>query len=379
MFEHDLVVLSHLRWTWVWQRPQHLISRIGAGQRVLFVEEPEPSLVVAPRVRIEEAGPVTRLWLEVPSTEPHVGFDDAYAGLYPDAIRAALGHDGARAVWLYTPMALPIAHALEPSTLVYDVMDDLASFKGAPRELQLRQQQALREADVVFTGGRSIHRGVVKHRSSGTHLFPSGVEPEHYAAAIDLREERTRPVAGYVGVIDERLDLDLVAGLADRLPDWDIQMVGPVCKIDDADLPRRDNLLYPGGQPYDALPRIMGGFDVALMPFAMNEATRSISPTKTLEYLAAGLPVVSTPVPDVVADYAAVVDLQDDADGFADACHRVLGHDKAQRAEQVRPILHRQHWDTIASRMLEIIGATVVDTVPVEAGASVAATGRGLA
>jgi glycosyltransferase involved in cell wall biosynthesis len=356
--QSDLIVLSHLRWVWVWQRPQHLISRIGRGRKVWFVEEPGPGEGPEPVLCTEEAGPVTRVWLELPDyPDHHVSFEDDLASAYAELLPDLVGQSDDRIAWLYTPLALDAARAVEPSVLVYDVMDDLASFKDAPRELVLRQRQALREADVVFTGGRSLHRGIVEQRPNDTFLFPSGVEPEHYEKARDFRVENERPVAGYVGVIDERLDLELVAGLAAELPDWEIRMVGPVAKIEEADLPKADNITYPGPQPYDRLPEVMAGFDVALMPFALNDATKSISPTKTLEYLAAGLPVVSTRIADVVTDYSTVVDLQADAAGFADACRRVRLHDLSDRDRKLRPLLYKHHWDNIATRMLEHIEA----------------------
>jgi glycosyltransferase involved in cell wall biosynthesis len=167
-------------------------------------------------------------------------------------------------------------------------------------------------------------------------------------------------VAGFVGVIDERVDLDLVADLAAALPDWTIRMVGPVAKIDETALPRAAGLEYPGMTDYADLPAVMAGFDVALMPFALNEATRSISPTKTLEYLAAGLPVVSTRVPDVVADYAEVVHLADDGASFADACRAVLTSDPADRDDLARPLQQRQEWDTIAAGMAALLDASAV-------------------
>ncbi|HEV2759846.1 MAG TPA: glycosyltransferase, partial [Acidimicrobiales bacterium] len=244
---------------------------------------------------------------------------------------------------------------LGPDLLVYDVMDDLAAFKGASPELLLRQRQTLKRADVVFTGGRSLHRSVVARRPEGTHCFPRGVDPTHYSPAVEMRAPKSRRVAGYVGVIDERLDLDLVAGMAEALPDWEIRMVGPVVKIDPTTLPQTSNITYPGPALYTDLPNVMAGFDVALMPFAMNEATRSISPTKTLEYLAAGLPVVSTRVPDVVSDFGELVDLQDDGAGFADASRRVERHCPLSRAAKAEPLLHWHHWDTIASQMEELI------------------------
>jgi glycosyltransferase involved in cell wall biosynthesis len=354
----ELVVLSHLRWTFVWQRPQHLISRLAAGRRTWFVEEPLPvEGLLEPRLRTEEHGPVCRVWLEVPGAEGHVCFSDARAAEYEAMLTGLLGSHADRAVWLYTPMALPLAQALAPTLLVYDVMDDLASFKGASPQLTLRQRQVLKSADVVFTGGRSLQRSIVQRRPEGTHCFPSGVDPAHYAPAKQLRGPRRRPVAGYVGVIDERLDLDLVADLAATLPDWEIRMVGPVVKIDPASLPRARNITYPGPAQYADLPEVMAGFDVALMPFALNEATRSISPTKTLEYLAAGLPVVSTRVPDVVSDFSELVDLQDDGSRFADACRRVLEHCADARATKSEPTLHWNHWDTIAERMEQLMAA----------------------
>ena len=355
----ELVVLSHLRWTFVWQRPQHIVSRLATGRRNWFVEEPVAvEGLTEPRLRTEQHGDVCRVWLEVLGPEGHVCFSDPRAAGYGALLVALLGPSRPRAAWLYTPMALPLAEALDPSLMVYDVMDDLASFRDAPPELGLRQRRLLKRADIVFTGGRSLQRSVVQRRPQGTHCFPSGVDPDHYAPAIALRRPNARPVAGYVGVIDERLDLGLVADLAEALPDWRISMVGPVAKIDPAMLPRARNIAYPGPAQYADLPAVMAGFDVALMPFALNEATLSISPTKTLEYLAAGLPVVSTRVPDVVTDFGELVDLQDDAAGFAHACGRVIGHCPEARATKAEPSLHWNHWDTIAQRMEQLIAGT---------------------
>lgn len=359
MNRHDeLVVLSHLPWDFVWQRPQHLISRLARERRTWFIEEPRVAAVEVPRLCVETREGLRRVWLEVPGPERLAGFDDPVATEYPDMIAELLGAGDDRTVWIYTPLALPIAAALEPRMLVYDVMDDLAAFAQASPELKAAQAEALDLADLVFTGGRSIDAGVRGRTDAPVHLFPSGVEPEHFEGARSLRGPRSRPVAGYVGVIDERLDLELIGSLAKALPDWDIEMVGPVFKVDPADLPQAPNVHYLGMQPYEKLPSVLGGFDVALMPFALNEATRSISPTKTLEYLAAGLPVVSTRVPDVVFSFTDVVDLCDDADAFAAACRRVLGHSLADRDRQLAPLLHERRWDTIAARMARLMDRT---------------------
>ena len=356
MNRHDeLVVLSHLPWDFVWQRPQHLISRLSRSRRVWFIEEPRVAAVNTPRLCVEARDGLQRVWLEVPGPERLAGFDDPVAVDYPNMIAELLGPRKGRTVWLYTPLALPIAARLDRRMMVYDVMDDLAAFAQASPGLRAAQQEALELADLVFTGGRSIDAGVRGRSDAPVHLFPSGVEPEHFELARTLRKPRERPVAGYVGVIDERLDLGLIGELARSLPDWDIEMVGPVFKVEPADLPRAPNLRYLGMQPYEKLPTVLAGFDVALMPFALNDATRSISPTKTLEYLAAGLPVVSTRVPDVESSFSEVVDLRDDAGGFAVACRAVLGHSLDERDRQLAPLLHERRWDTIAARMARLM------------------------
>ena len=366
--ETDLIVLSHLRWTWVWQRPQHLVSRFAAmrpsGSRTWFIEEPVAADVEAPRLEGEERDGVHRVWLAVPhrpGMPDHLGFDAHDAAAYPNLLSDYLRKERRNAnpdVLLYTPMALDLARALDPGTVAYDVMDDLASFRNAPEGLRLRQRRLLNEADVVFTGGRSLYENVSRQRKEHCHLFPSGVDTAHYARSRALRRERPNTgsnVAGYVGVIDERLDLELVAGLASALPDWTIRMVGPVAKIDPGTLPQAVNIEYPGMAAYAELPGVMAGFDVALMPFALNEATRSISPTKTLEYLAAGLPVVSTRVPDVVSSYRDLVYLADDAAGFASACRASLIPDSKGRSSKPPRLQPRHDWDVIARDMAALM------------------------
>jgi glycosyltransferase involved in cell wall biosynthesis len=380
----DLIVLSHLRWTWVWQRPQHLVSRFAAqraeaGGRTWFVEEPIAADVRQPRIRSQERNGVTRVWLEVAGQNDPTGsidFHDPRATDYPRLLAELFADQDCRPepdLWLYTPMAYDIARDLGHGRLIYDVMDDLSSFKHAPEGLVLRQRQLLAAADVVFTGGRSLHRSTIGQRRHAVYLFPSGVEQEHYAASRKLRCARSRNVAGYVGVIDERVDLGIIEKMAAALPDWTVRMVGPVAKIEESSLPQASNIDYVGLVPYHELPQVMAGFDVALMPFALNEATRAISPTKTLEYLAAGLPVVSTRVPDVVADYADVVHLADDGDEFAAACREVVTHEVSERDRKAKPIQRRQEWDYIAASMSRLLAehTTVPEYAEVEQEVSV--------
>ncbi|MBJ7608493.1 MAG: glycosyltransferase [Candidatus Dormibacteraeota bacterium] len=351
----DLVVFSHLRWDGVWQRPHHLVSRLANRfRRTWFAEEPVQRAEDGVRLRCESAGPVTRVLVDVATSTRWPTFGEPADLDHGALVAAACAAPSDPVVWLYSPMALPMARQLQPSVLVYDVMDDLTSFKGAVPESRLRHSQALAEADLVFTGGRSIHERVMEHRRrpSRTLCFPSGVEVDHFA---HQPIPHPRPVAGYVGVIDERLDLGLIADLARKLPGWTIRMVGPVAKIDREMLPVAPNIEYLGQRSYADLPAIMAGFDVALMPFALNDATASISPTKTLEYLAAGLPTVSTRIRDVVRDHTSVVAFADDAGGFAQLCADVRVGRWRFPAERVTAILLAHQWDAIAASMFELI------------------------
>ena len=267
----DLVVVSHLRWSWVWQRPQHLVSRFAAtraaqGARTWYVEEPVPVPDGEPRLGTEQQGDVTRVWLELPARntkEPdRLDFTTSGADCYPRLVAELLAEHGRSApvdLLLYTPMAYEFAQTLETTRLVYDVMDDLSSFRNAPEGLRLRQRRLLTDAHIVFTGGRSLHRSVLTHRRRNCHIFPSGVETNHFATAASLRQPRERKVAGYVGVVDERLDLDLIAELAQAMPDWTLRIVGPVAKIDPAALPAGRNIEYAGKVTYAELPTVMAG------------------------------------------------------------------------------------------------------------------------
>jgi glycosyltransferase involved in cell wall biosynthesis len=350
----DMLVFSHLRWDYVWQRPQQIVSRLARDRRVWFVEEPSPAPNGQTRFVIRSHGPVTVVRLQL-AHGPFVFGGDA-DDAYERVLRELCETDDVTA-WLYTPLARTLAARFRPGCVVYDVMDDLAAFKNAPPTMIAAHRDCLTAADLVFTGGPSLHRGVLRLRDRNVHLFRSGVEADHYATSCRVAHDR--PVAGYVGVLDERVDLPLVAGLAAALPEWDVQLVGPVHpKIDGVPLPRAANLFYRGYTPYAALPEVMSGFDVAIMPFARNEATRSISPTKTLEYFAAGLPVVSTSIRDVVDDYGHVVDVADDVDAFATACRRAAGARGAAARAAADGLLAQASWGAIAGRMSELLNAS---------------------
>jgi UDP-galactopyranose mutase len=362
-----LLCFSHLRWDFVWQRPQHLMARFARAGRVLFWEEPRfADDAVAARLDVTpctETGVVV-LTPVLPSAAAH---SDTHAAV-GDLLTAFLAGEAAPFVcWYYTPMMLPFSDGVPASCVVYDCMDELAAFKDAPPGLLELEARLLDKANLVFTGGQSLYEAKCD-RHPDTHLFPSSVDVKHFAVA---RQQGTTPAdqaslpaprLGYCGVIDERLDLSLVAALADAHPDWSVVMVGPVVKISQDDLPRRANIHYLGGKRYDELPEYLRGWDVALMPFAMNEATRFISPTKTPEYLAAGCPVVSTPVVDVVRRYGALegVRIAETPDAFVAACEAALSlRPDGDWRDAADVVLADGSWDRTFERMAGLIEDTV--------------------
>jgi UDP-galactopyranose mutase len=353
----DLVCFSHLRWNFVFQRPQHLMTRATANGRVFFIEEPVPTEGDNRLVTTVDKG--------VHVAVPHLnesGFSDArnvIRGFVSDLLREHDVRD--YAAWFYTPMMLPLAEGLEARAIIYDCMDELSAFKNAPAELKELEKELFSRADMVFTGGRSLYESK-KDQHPNVHLFPSSIDVEHFEQALNADPAADvasikEPKIGFIGVIDERLDIDLLGKVADLRPDQHFVMIGPVVKIDEADLPRRANIHYMGGREYHELPANLAGMQVAMMPFALNESTRFISPTKTPEYLAAGLPVVSTPIRDVVTPYGeeGLVHIAETAEEFAVAVDQALEQDLIEHRRRSGEFLSGNSWDMTFKKMWELI------------------------
>lgn len=396
----ELVCVSHLWWDWVWQRPQHLMTRFATcGVPVTYVEEPRVEIGPPGEgfdlIAAEAGVRLARLWVSTDAADFRRRLDESRRSvggnpfdIEPGIRRASLMFESELqpvlrqrvrellpapprsrplVLWLYTPVVVDFIDLLEPDLVVYDLMDDLASFRFAPKRIRDQRRELLDRADVVFAGGPSLHAAVAGERPDAL-LFPSGVDSDHFARARASGRPVPAalagidgPIAGYIGVVDERLDLALLGTAADLTPDWSWVLVGPVLKIEARTLPRRPNIHFVGQAAYDELPAWLARFDVGIMPFALNEATRSISPTKTLEYLAAGLPVVSTPVPDVARVYGAVVDIATDARAFVErvAGARAAAAADAGREAAVARLVEAGSWDAIAGRMLAQVEAAL--------------------
>ena len=372
-----LICFSHLRWNFVFQRPQHLMSRFARDMDVIYWEEPaEIAAGETPFLDVRDAEDADNVSIIVPHLPQGMPDDAREASLKRllDAHVASLR--SSLITWYYTPMMLPFSRHLEADVVVFDAMDELSKFKFAPVKLLELEQELIDRADIVFTGGSSLYEAK-KDRHANVHCFPSSVDRAHFAKARARsfdpadQEDLPKPRLGFYGVIDERFDTELLAKVAAMRPDWSFVMVGPVVKISQDDLPKQPNIHYLGGKTYDQLPSYLSGWNVALMPFAMNESTQFISPTKTPEYLAGGKPVVSTPVKDVVRHYGALegVGIASTAEEFVAACEDALELSRNPESgwlAEADLMLSASSWDTTQARMAGLIA----DLLGVRTGAT---------
>lgn len=359
----DVLCFSHLRWNFVFQRPQHLLTRCARRRRVFYVEEPIFCRSDVPQMMVGSQGSLDVAVPHLPESLASKAIGPALRTLIDDLMRSQ--RIERPLLWYYTPMALDFTDHLPSAGIVYDCMDELSAFQGAPKQLQDREARLVERATLMLTGGRSLYESKrLQYRHPNLHLFPSSVDTGHFAQARtpgseppDQAEVR-RPRLGFFGVLDERLDIGLLDGVAAARPGWQLVMVGPVVKIDPASLPRRPNIHYLGPKRYEELPAYLAGWDVALLPFARNEATRFISPTKTPEYLAAGKPVVSTSIRDVVRPYGelGLARIADDVEQFVRACESAMAEDRAPLIAAADAFLRTTSWDSTWTSIDALIG-----------------------
>ncbi len=362
---YDLVCLSHLRWDFVYQRPQHLMSRFAKERRVFFVEEPiinddETHLSIGEREK--------NLFVVVPHLNRAEVETRTVEVLMKDALDELFAQSAIEdfVFWYYTPMAFGFSRNFNPKAIVFDCMDELSMFKFAPPALIENEAKLFRKADLVFTGGQSLYEAK-RDRHPNVQAFPSSIDAKHFNKARNISESPfdqaaiPNPRLGYIGVIDERIDLNLIKEIAEKRSEWQIIMIGPVVKISEDDLPRRANIHYLGMKNYDELPAYIAGWLVALMPFAINDSTRFISPTKTPEYLAAGKPVVSTAIRDVVRPYGEnnLVEIADTSDEFIAAAEKLMNENRHEKLAAVDEFLAQNSWDKTWRKMSDLIEKAV--------------------
>ena len=361
----NLICFSHLRWDFVYQRPQHLLTRFSETFNVYFVEEPifdsEGDAYISFSKRKE------KLWIGVPHLPANLNQSEINQLLEDLMHKFLKKEDMSKFIfWYYTPMALMFSESFVPHLIVYDCMDELSQFKFAPPELKILEVKLLERADVVFTGGVSLYEAK-KSQHQNIHPFPSSIDREHFIKGrrknLEPSDQKkiTGTKLGFYGVIDERFDLELIESIAQMRPEWQIILLGPVVKIDPESLPKRSNIHYLGPKEYQDLPAYLSGWNVALLPFLLNDATKYISPTKTPEYLAAGKPVVSTAIRDVVNPYGVkgLVKIAYNASEFVSAVEDHLKTPHEKWLPRVDQFLVKNSWDITQGKMLELIKSAI--------------------
>lgn len=361
----DLVCFSHLRWDFVFQRPQHLMTRCARDRRVFFIEEPifgNHSM----RLDVREDRGVN---VVVPQLPHGLCSEIAITAVMKEMTRQLfIDHEIKRyVIWYYTPMAMRFTDHLNPIASVYDCMDELSAFKGADSQLPLLERELFQSVDLVFTGGQSLYAAKCTQHPA-VHAFPSSIDASHFRKARTAVEEPAdqasipHPRLGFFGVIDERFDIELLDIVAQKRPDWHFVIVGPVVKIDPESLPKHENIYYLGSKKYEELPNYLAGWDIALLLFARNDSTRFISPTKTPEYLAAGKPVISTSIRDVVRPYGELklVEISDHPDEFISAAERILSRTAPDEwLRTVDKFLEHISWDKTWKSMSQLIDQVI--------------------
>lgn len=357
----DLLVFSHLRWDFVFQRPQHLLSRHAKHRRVFYFEEPVFGMTELPRLHLRETSENVLVVIPyLPSNIEPSKMEAALTDLVDELVYEEELID--YSIWYYTPMAVPFTRHLEPRTVIFDCMDELSLFQGAPQSLIDMETELMGRADVVFTGGHSLYEAK-KHRHHNIHPFPSSIDYNHFSQGRqklvepDDQVNIPHPRIGFYGVIDERFNIELLMQMADIRQDMQFVIVGPVVKIDPRTLPKRPNIHYLGKKDYHALPLYLAGWDCAMMPFALNDSTKFISPTKTPEFLAAGKPVVSTSIKDVIHPYGhqRLVHIADKPEDFIDAIELAMEERKeAEWVDRVDHYLRDNSWDITFMKMAEM-------------------------
>lgn len=376
MMGTDLVCFSHLRWDFVYQRPQHLISRFAKQFRTFFIEEPvfhKAADTFQVKLAAEGVWVVTPLLNEVNSDVSIITRQKRLLS------RVFINKRIEKFIsWYYTPMALKVSSHLKPEMIIYDCMDELSAFKFAPAELKIIETELFSKAKLVFTGGHSLYQAK-KHAHHNIYPFPSSIDKIHFSRArtrlAEPDDQRSIPRIrfGFYGVIDERFNINLIKEVAERRPEWQLVLVGPIVKINPADLPALGNIHYLGSKSYSELPYYLSGWDIAMIPFEKNESTKYISPTKTPEYLAAGKPVISTSITDVVSPYGDknLVYIADDANEFIAAAENELSKDKAQVKQWLNDVdsfLENISWDYTTSQMMQKIEECMVEKSSNEQG-----------
>jgi len=356
----DIVCFAEHGWNFTSDRPQHLLKRFAKGFRVFYIESPafhantdryditltdEQVIVVVPHLQGDPTQQdVTTRWRELLIRLFNEERIDSYI------------------FWYYTPQALKVSNHFTPDLVIYDCMD-------RPSETDVMHEsehELLEFADVVFTSGQRVFEATRKLHEN-TYLFPNSIDRDHFAAArafkFDPPDQANipHPRFGFFGEIDQRIDFDLLVTVSKKRPQWHFILVGSVVNVSASQLPNYRNFHYLGAKRYEELPHYIGGWDITMIPFAHNDYTRFINPIKTAEYLAAGKPVISAPITDVIRPYgiSGLVSIAGTANEFVKVAEEMLAADQEAKSTwlyKVDRYLAGQSWDKTWGEMMGLIG-----------------------
>jgi teichuronic acid biosynthesis glycosyltransferase TuaH len=367
----DVVWFAEIKWDYLRTRKQQLIRRRPAGLEVLFLEPfvrgrqnrgdiraaDGIRVVTVPFIKNIPSGP-GRSALNLPPVR-HIVDASARARVRGHLRRANV--DPGQSVFIISNIfAIGVAAAFSPRRLVYDCNDAHADFPGLPHWTRHYQELTLRRADRVIVSARALRDDAVRVRRSEKDVFVIGNGVDHAAfhraLSMRAREPGAKPRIGYLGAIAPWLDFDLVIAAASARPEWEFVLVGPVLSGAAPALARLaalPNVMVRPAVTPDDVPGVLAAFDVGLIPFRLTSLTAGVNPNKLYEYLAAGLPVVSTPFSPEVSAEADLVALARDAEGFVLTCDRLLSarRDDAARVRleaRASAVASAHDWDRIA-------------------------------
>ena len=362
-----IVFISTHPFAGLWQRPQQIAVRLAKSYSILYFWPRYASDLARRRGNSQQVEPESALSVRLvsPLLLPFERAIPAACRTNLGTVKSIISHrlwaEGfatAPILWFYAPRFAPLLDSLEHSAVVYDIMDEHSAFSFARRDMRELEARLLRDADLVFAGTNTLAERKREFAPQVRYL-PCGVEFEHFSAAAaknlhvpPVLSGVSGPVIGYFGAVDDRLDFDMLLAAAMRHPDWTILLAGPwLATKSRAEVQSQPNILMPGLVPYAELPAYLARFDVAVLPFVLNELTMHIHPTKVLEYLASRTPVVSTPIPDVVKFYSGIVKIASTPDEFIAAVENLLNTPDADAVERGYQMARASSWDALVESM----------------------------
>ncbi len=370
--DNDLLFLiySQVCWWGVWQRPQEVAKGMTEYHRVLYISpvQVHECLMRYPDwkfiERIDKGRGITVFSPMIFSGHYRWGLIFRINRLLIlSELRWLLRKERPVIFFTNSPFVDYLVPRLRTSKVIYDVIDDFTAFDWAPQNASRMERYLLSSADIVFTGTYALYKKKKSFCKDATFI-PCGVDFSRFQRPEDTNPEPEpediqglpRPIIGYAGTLSERIDTSILSGLAERLPDASIVLIGPVHRSLGRP-PRAHNIHYLGLKRHEELPAYLHRFDVALLPFRLTKAAMAINPVKTLEYLAAGCVVVSTAIPDVERFYADVVVIASNPEEFVEKVTFVLHTHNEERIKRGIEFARRASWQKMVDDMEQIINA----------------------